>query len=591
MSDSTGCGGRPRRRPGFQALAAAALLCAMHVESTLAQAPTAWTNTSGGVWSDSASWSNGVPNGNAAVISVTGASYAVTYDAPATAFRDLTISNSAGFTSTLNIASTAFAPVGNVLLSSGAVVNVNSGGVWSPVLSSNVSLEVKAGAALNIAGGAILYTNAPLTNDVSLKLSDSGGGATSVLNLTSGQLELRTTNVTTYTWYPLSIGWAANKSGIMNISGGKCTIQTDGNGSSVGIGTGAGGRGYLNISGGELVITNVQGGTYQGPYSYIGYSSGYGEVNISGAGKFTKENNKELWIGRAGEGHLNVNGGTASINGLLLIGCRGVNGTGIVEIIAGSLLVKGFMYLAVEAWAGTQDNTGKLNVYGGTTTIRSTVYAGWSSIGRTNRIGRITVTNGLLNTTNTYVGLVDTIPGGQANGELNLSGSGIISNSGNLYVGSGTGAVAVFNQTGGRYNQSGGVMYVGNNGGDGTFNMIGSQGILTVPALAATTSASRISFDLGTNGAGAVTVSGAVSISTNASLDITVTNYDWSANGLTVDLISYGALTGAFGATNVTIVGAVGGLDGGAILYGDGSNDKIRLQLNARPSGTIIKSW
>jgi len=628
-----------RRGPGFQAAIAAVLLCAVQAGAQN-DGPTKWTNTNGGVWSDSTGWSNSVPSNNNAYITAIGASYTVTYDTPTNYFRDLTISNSAGYISTLTITSTAFAPIGNILLASGAVVNVNSGGVWSPVLGTNVSLDIKAGAVLNIAGGAILYTNAPLTNDVSLKLNDSSAGATSVLNLTSGQLELRTTNATTYSWEPLKIG--SSKSGIMNISGGKCVIETCGHNSSVIIGNNAGGRGYLNISGGELVITNAPGGPYLGPYTELGYlGGGYGEINISGDGKFTKANNKEFWIGQSGDGRFNMNGGTASLYGTFLVGCRGINGTGIVEITAGDLLVRSVAYLGAEDYSGNKDETGILNVYGGTVTLEAGIYAGRSyTWGLTNRIGRITVTNGLLITKSPgiYVGLVGHVPG-KASGEVNLSGSGVISNWGNLYVAYGTGAVGVVNQTGGTFEQNynSTVTYIGENGGNGTFNMsggllknkytayvggsigsnsvgalnisggtfqlyaqplsigekgtgtlnmAGSQGTLNGSALTATTSTSRIKFDLGPNGAGTVTISGAVSIGTNANLEITVTSYDFLANGLNVDLISYGTLTGTFG-TNVTLIGAAGRLDGGAVTYGSGTSDKIRLQL--RPAvGTIF---
>jgi len=634
MSGSIGC---VWRGAGFQAAIAVALLCAVQAG---AQTPTVWTNTSGGTWSNSTCWDNGVPSNNNTFITATGASYTVTYDAPANSFSNLTISNSAGYTSTLTITSTAFAPAGNVLLSSGAVVNVNSGGVWDTTLNNFVWLDVKAGAALNVAGGSLIYTNV-MTNDVSMILSDSNAGGTSVLNLTSGRIELYTATNSSSSTTNLLIGGIAGKSGIMNISGGKCTIQSGGHNSTIHIGSGAGSRGSLNLSGGELVITNSPTNTpfvpvVEGPYIHIGYNGGYGELNISGDGKFTKVNNKELWIGYSGEGHFNINGGTVTNNGTFLVGCRGINGTGTVTITAGELQLGSLLNLAVEGYSGNKDETGILNIYGGTTTVASVIYAGYSyGFGLTNRIGRITVTNGLLYAKSyIYVGLMGSSTG-KANGEINISGSGIITNYGPLYVGQGTGAVGIVNQSGGRYHlintQIGAIgdrggngtynlsngwayfksyLYVGGttgsnsvgvlkiNGGSletedtlyigekgtGTLNMAGSQGALTVPSLTATTRTSRIRFDLGPASAGTVTVSGAVSIGTNANLTITVTNYDWLANGLTVDLISYGTLTGTFG-TNVTLVGAAGGLDGGTILYDSGT---IRLQLTRRPSGVLF---
>lgn len=627
-----------RRTSGCQRLIAAALLCAAQVGTTWAQTPTAWTNAGSGVWSDSASWSNGVPNDNAATIGVTGVSYAVTYDAPAAAFRSLTISNSAGYTSTLNIASTDFNPGTNLLFKSGAAVNVNEGGVCNPdpALGQNVfSLAVKAGASLNINGGTMLYTN--LMQGSSFNLSDASGGATSVLNVTAGRFEFGGTNgayAAGAASPDVTIGGSAP--GIINISGGTLVFQKT---YGLNVGSSSGGRAYVNITGGELVITGQTAAT--GPYASLGYSSGSGEINVSGDGKLTVYA-RQFALGyfpSRSFGRINVNGGSANFYSCdLLVGHRSTDSTGIVTVTSGQLTMGGSYYIRLGN-DGYYDgrSEGILEIFGGTVTAGG-IYAGYASGNRTNKMGRITITNGLLNVSG-HIYVANAVNGGRASGEMNISDSGIVTNGGPLVVGYTTNATGIFNQSGGRYhliNTQNGV--IGEDGGQGTYNlsngwakfhwnlyvggsagansvgalnisggtletentlylgekgdgmlkMIGSQGALTVPSLTATTSTSRISFDLGANGAGTVTVSSAVSISTNTSLDITVTNYDWSANGLTVDLISYGSLSGAFGATNVTINGARGDLDGGTILYGDGSNDKIQLQLKKRSSGAIF---
>jgi len=433
----------------------------------------------------------------------------------------------------------------------------------------------------------MLYTN--LMQGFVMSLSDSSSSATSVLNITSGRFEFGGTN-DAYLALASSPNFnlGNSKPGIVNISGGTCVVQKL---YGLDLGSSAGGRGYVNITGGELVFTGQTAGT--GPYISLGSSGGYGEINISGNGKLTaySRNFAVGYFPSASYGHLTLNGGSVSLpSSSLALGSRGNDCTGIVTVISGQLTVVGGVgsgiLLGYDAYNDGRSE-GILEIFGGNVTASPDIYAGYATGNRTNKMGRITITNGFLYVQGSfYVGSATN--GGRAAGELNLSDSGIISNTLSLYVGNGTGAVGVFNQTGGRYNQSSGVMYLGY-GGDGTFKMSGSQGALTVPALTATTSTSRISFDLGPNGAGTVTVSGAVSISTNTSLEVTVTNYDWSANGLTVDLISYGTLTGVFGATNVTIIGAVGGLDGGSVLYGDGTNDKIKLQLNRRASGTFFK--
>jgi|GEM_PF-3736329 len=623
------------RRLGLPAAIAAALLCAMQAG---AQTPTAWTNISGGVWSNSTCWSNDVPSNNIAFITATGASYTITYDAPANSFSNLTIFNSAGYTSTLTITSTAFAPIGNVVLSTGAVVNVNNGGVWGSDLNTNgyVSLVVTAGASLNINGGTMLYTN--LVRGSVMSLSDASSSATSVLNITSGYFEFSGTN-DAYSGTEASSPYfnlGVSKPGVINISGGKCVVQKL---YGWNVGSGSGGRGYVNITGGELVVTG-QSGAASGPYCAIAYGTSYGEVNVSGNGRATLYVRQWAVGGYNGDGRFNVNGGTATVNGTIYIGYRGINSTGIVQVTAGELHATSHIYLGNEPYNNNYYDTGILNVYGGTATVDGSVMCGQTAASNmANRIARITVTNGLLYIKGSLTVAETTKFFATNYAELNLSGSGIITNVGSITVGLCTNAIGVINQTGGMFDQNvnSSYVYLGDKGGSGTFNMsgglfqnkywvyvggktgsnsvgalnisggtfqvnaqplyigeagtgtlnmAGSQGTFTGPALVATTSTSRINFDLGPNGAGTVTVSGAVSIGTNANLTMTVTDYDWSANGLNVDLISYGTLTGTFG-TNVTLIGAAGRLDGGSIDYGDGTDDKIRLQL--RPAvGTIF---
>lgn len=616
-------------------LVLALAICALQSDG----ATTAWTNAADGNWDVAGNWDAGVPDGNNADLTISDVSYTVTYGVSTNAFDNLTIGNSASYTTTLDVEAAGFAPSRTNLLQSGALVNVKTGGVWEVDLVGPGRFEIHAGAQLNINGGSLIYTN--LTNTFPFIISGASGSTTSLLTMTSGRFEIGAVALSPQAKF--YVGWSGD--GIMNMSGGT-TILDNCYGISVGYGAA---HGIINLSGGKMI---VRAPPNEGPYVTIGSANAnaLGEITVSGDAQLVFEEVKETFIGyRGGIGRFRVDGGTASLTGgtaKTYIGHRGsgfYNTTGTVTVTAGRFEAH-YVFIGSSIIGGDAGgDVGELFVYGGEVFFRSYCYCGYAKNDLTNGIGRITVTNGVLNAKSLYVGVNgDAAPSfAQANGELTLSGSGVITNLGLLYVGQGVNSTGIVTQTSGLFDQDVNSVYtvIGANGGhgeyrmsggqfktkwivfvggartdildlgsipaegllsisggtfsvshdmhigelgDGTLEISGSDGTLLVDGLVATNGTSTIRFKLDSSGAGTVTVDGDLYIGGNAKLEIDVSDYD-VANGREVDLIAYVTRYGKFAAENVTVNG---GHIGSTILYGDGSADKIKLKLFA---GTIVR--
>ncbi len=215
----------------------------------------------------------------------------------------------------------------------------------------------------------------------------------------------------------LSQTFTLNKPG-QNIT---VNLDVDGSGS---MGAGYSGTGTMSISNGITVES------YNG---YIGHISGStGEVTVDGSGSTWTINGDRLWVGRYGNGTLNItDGGMVSNNSWGIIGGLSgstgevnVDGTNSTWTNSGSLTV------------GHEGN-GTLNITGGGTVSNS-----WSGIGtRFGGTGIVTVDgSGSTWTNSNELGV-----GGEGDGTLNITGGGAVSNSlGYIGYDSGsTGAVTV----------------------------------------------------------------------------------------------------------------------------------------------------
>jgi fibronectin-binding autotransporter adhesin len=134
---------------------------------------TAWNTGTSGSWTNAANWNNGIPNGNAAILTNASASYTVTYDGGAgNSITNLVVNNaSVANTTTIDVNSGvmnfpypggAFQGVGGVQMTSNAVMNLVGATVDNTTLFS-----LSGGSVINIGGnnggcgspGTLTYDN------------------------------------------------------------------------------------------------------------------------------------------------------------------------------------------------------------------------------------------------------------------------------------------------------------------------------------------------------------------------------------------------------------------------------------------------
>lgn len=137
------------------------------VVTTMASAglsQTVWTNAVDGVWADETKWSTGVPSfENAAFLTNITAAYTVTVNAsPAAPFGNLTILNSIGQTTQVDVTDAELVSTnGAWLFDQGSAVVVKEGGVMrytgtTPVVSTSQGyVDLRNGAVWRLEGGDV----------------------------------------------------------------------------------------------------------------------------------------------------------------------------------------------------------------------------------------------------------------------------------------------------------------------------------------------------------------------------------------------------------------------------------------------------
>ena len=254
----------------------------------------------------------------------------------------------------------------------------------------------------------------------------------------------------------------SNDYGYIGLSFGSTGVVTvDGNGStwtnSSSLYVGRYGQGTLNITN-DGAVSNSSG--------YIGYSSGStGEVTVDGSGS-TWANSSFLYVGYNGQGTLNITNGGAVSNANGNIG----NGSGSTSVVT------------VDGSGSTWTNSGELNVgYSGQGTLNITnggaVSNGWGYIGTYSGSTGVVTVDGSGSTWTNSVSLY--VGGRDGQGTLNITGGGAVSNS-TGYIGredGSTGEVTV-DGSGSTWTNSGDLLVVGYEG-TGTLN-ITNGGLVSV---------------------------------------------------------------------------------------------------------------
>jgi len=540
-----------------------------------------WINSSGGNWSTASNWSTGsVPTAaNDAVIDASG-TYTVTADVTP-AFNTLTVGGGATGTQTLNLGvghdvtftnpatvttSGALTFTSSRLLGAGPLT-VNGIMNWTSDSEIDTTVNIAAGATLNISGSGTRFVNGGTINN-SGTVNWSGGNNLSVYN--SGVINNLATGLFAVTndqiifQHCCSAGQAFNNAGTFRKTTATGTTSINNNGFN--------NTGTVDIQSGTF--TPLSGGTSSGIFNAT--SSGTIVFNsnvytlatgatLTGSGNF-QINGSQLNVSAAGitvnhmtlaGGNLNINsGGSVSTTSTGVIDWNAdatLSGAGPLNVAAGGTLNfsgSGTRYIA----GGTLNNNGTINWSGGN---NISVY----DSGVINNLAA-----GLFSVTNDQIIYQHCCSGGQAfnnagtfrktiaTGTTTINNNGF-NNSGTVDIQSGTFGLisggtssAIFNAA------SAGTIFFNSNPytlgsgatltGSGNFQITGSQ--LNV--------SSAVTVDHLTMVGGTLNVNSGASMSTSASGVI-----DWSANA---------TLTGA-GSMNVSSGGTLN-LSGSGTRFIDG---------------------
>ncbi|MBT3193492.1 MAG: hypothetical protein HN341_13160 [Verrucomicrobia bacterium] len=341
-------------------------------------------------------------------------------------------------------------------------------------------------------------------------------------------------------------------------------------------------RGVLNITAGDLTCSSAAYIGFKGT-GIVNQSSGYwdcqstirigevagsdGTITLSGSGVLTNRN--VLYVGLLGNGTFNLNDSAALIR---------TAGTSYVPNSSGATGV-------VDQTGGLWDN--------GNQELRIGPVAG--AVGTVNLSGSGVLTNcGAL-----YVGLA-------GSGTINLSDSAVFHRmGGHAYVpNGGPSATGVVNQTGGLWDNGGGNIRIASASGVGSYSISGGAltnvntlynpvngvGTFSVAGSSAsihmasyqelqTTSTLRVAPDSG--GLSPINVSGSVSL--KGTLEVDFSNYGSKTDDFTI--INYGTTLSGTLFTNILTEGWSADID-----YGDGSDDSVSLVNIVAPvlAGTVV---
>jgi len=463
------------------------------ISSSLAQ--TFWDNPVDGVWSNSAAWSAGVPDANAAYLNDSTGSYTVTVDAtPDMPFGNLTVVNAAGNTTRLNINATGFTSTNGLMtFGRGAEVIVNSGGVmnFTGRTVSQPFVTVVDGGLWRVDGGTVDFSQ--LRRDTPTSGSSRiyvGNSSTGRLEITSGEFVMTgaynsETNLNSLFY----IGTGTAGRGFMTMTGGKALIDKNDGGTGFYIANGSGSIGVVSLSGdAQLVVSNK---------IEMGKNSATGTVTIADNAVFVVSRGSRVYMGAEDKGMATI---TVSDNGVLdMINTDGLfmaghqnNARAVMDIDGGRVDAGGGVTMcrsltSIGSFAELNLNAGELNCgkrigYGislaraenttGAAHAALNVSGGLLDISRTMWYGS-GARNGIV------MGAVGAAAGGASLGEMTVSG-GTVTNSGQFMLGTGLGGTGIVSQTAGDIRQGMGRpgvtcyhMTIGWGGGYGSYTLSG----------------------------------------------------------------------------------------------------------------------
>ncbi len=462
---------------------------------------TTWNLDGGGTWGTIGNWTVGVPNGIGAT-----ANFGAILTAP---------------NAPAAVAVGGPKTVGNIVISNPNTYNITGGAADILTLNNGLgtaTLSVTAGSH-SVSAPIVLVNPSNFSTDSGTALTISGSISGSVLSKTGAGIVTLA---------------GANSYTVTNVSGGILQIGTGSTTGTLGTGAvtiGTGATLSLNRSDAITVANNISGdgilsddGT--GTVTYTGTATHTGITDIN-AGTFTSSGTIN------GTSALNVDNASANLDGNLTTG------------IGGTLNI-----------AGAAANTATLSIRGTTVATAS----GGINVGT--GTGSTGILNILASASATFAGPINIATGTGFTGTLNINTTGTVSTAVDVNVGNGFGTNGTLKIDAGTFTQTNGTLvYVGRNGGTGTYTQSGGT---------VTTGTAGMRF--GVDGSGSIgngTLSGTGSITTAGEF--------WLSNGAgnsSTFTMSGGAInTGSWFVVGRTSATGTLNLSGGTITKGGAANN------------------
>ena len=443
-----------------------------------------WTNSVSGLWSDGGNWSGHTPPDSTSFIEITNdISKTVTIDASATAasmtVQKLTLSAPVGATNTLLLSD---AGTNNPLilqtgleLMDGAVVRITNSALVTQLMNDHVNID----GSLTLDSGLIDFGDITVTSRV-------GRATSGVLTLNSGTMSVGTMTVggltnSSGTVYQnggtltvgalLSVGRNLSTTGAFLLSGGQLNVPNDDTRvGDEGVGqmlvtnstayltnlqVGRDGIGTMTIQSGGVVqvLTDVALGRFSGSTGTLAVAGGQLTAGV-----------QKIYVARAGNGELNVSGGTIQAASILVNAdtTNSMGATGTMSVSGGSVL------LATNLFVGSSGfSPGQALLSGGSVTVTNAASSGLLSIAN----GTLTLNGGNV----TADSLVLNSGSGQLqflSGTLTTKGT-TVANGAAFVIGDGS-HPAVFHLNGGTHSFGNGLVISSNATLDGCGTVMGN---------------------------------------------------------------------------------------------------------------------
>jgi hypothetical protein len=350
-----------------------------------------WTGTTGGNWSDSGSWSAGVPSINQSTVRLSNGAGIGQF------VKTITIDSQ-----TLSLAPSSLT-ISNFFVSNAGIVHnflqvTNIGAtalhILSSLVMSNNGNVIISNSTLNV--GGVIDDDGGMTQ---------GGGTitTETGTVTVGAAASGTWTMSDGTWIALgvSLGASSGSHGTLQINSGTLTMV--GGLPVVHVGEALGASGTLNLAGGQMILTNS--------FFVIGYA-GTGQMTVSGGSCVGP--NVSLGNQDTGLGTLTVNGGVCDLTGLTIAdhndtsaavwlngGQLIVTNSGAVTTIGNGDFTFGQMTVSNGLWITSSveigffaESQGTLTIAGGTNIITAPSGSPFFHVGRDGGNGALWITGG-----------------------------------------------------------------------------------------------------------------------------------------------------------------------------------------------------